>query len=96
VLDVTKWPLPQQAAEAAAKRRIGMGVFGLANAMAMLGLRYGSPESAAFAGEVCRTMRDAAYLASAELATRLGAFPLFDAENYLWPGTFASTVSQDI
>lgn len=96
VLDVTKWPLPQQAAEAAAKRRIGAGFFGLGDAMAMLGLRYGSPDSAKFAGDVQRAMRDAAYRASIELAKTLGAFPLFDAEKYLKQGTFASTLPQDI
>jgi len=96
VLDVTKWPLPQQAAEAASKRRIGLGFFGLADAMVMLGLRYGSPESAQFAADVARTERDAAYRASVELAKKLGAFPMFDADQYLKPGTFASTLPQDI
>lgn len=96
VLDVTKWPLPQQAAEAAAKRRIGLGFFGLADAMVMLGLRYGSPESVQFAADVARTERDAAYRASVELAKKLGAFPMFDADQYLKPGTFASTLPQGI
>jgi ribonucleoside-diphosphate reductase alpha chain len=96
VLDVTKWPLPQQAAEAQAKRRIGLGFFGLADAMAMLGLRYGSPASARFAGDVARTERDAAYRASVELAKKLGAFPMFDADQYLKPGTFASKLPQEI
>lgn len=96
VLDVTNWPLPQQKAEAMNKRRIGVGFFGLADAMAMLGIRYGSPESAVFAQQVARTMCHAAYRASIELAKTLGAFPLFDAEQYLRPGTFASTLPQDI
>lgn len=96
VLDVTKWPLKQQAAEAAAKRRIGVGFFGLADAMAMLGLRYGAPASVEFAAEVAQTMCHAAYRASIELAKELGAFPLFDADQYLAPGTFASTLPQDI
>jgi len=96
VLDVTKWPLPQQQAEAEAKRRIGAGFTGLASAMAMLGLRYGSLESAAFASEVARTMRDTAYRKSVELARELGAFPLFDADKYLEEGTFASTLPDDI
>jgi ribonucleoside-diphosphate reductase alpha chain len=96
VLDITNWPLPQQEAEARSKRRIGVGFFGLASAMAMLGLRYGSPESAQFAGTVACRMRDAAYRASVELAKKLGPFELFDAENYLADGTFASTLPQEI
>lgn len=96
VLDVTTWPLPQHAAEAAAKRRIGLGYFGLADALAMLGLRYGSPGAAQLAAEVARTARDAAYRASVELAKQLGGFPLLDPDQYLKPGTFASTLPQDI
>lgn len=95
-LEVTKWPLDEQRAEAANKRRVGLGYLGLANAMAMLGLRYGSEASAEFAANVTRVMRDAAYLASVELAKELGAFPLFDAEKYLKEGTFASTLPDHI
>jgi len=96
VLDVTNWPLAQQEAEAKAKRRIGIGFFGLGDTMAMLGLRYGSKESAAFAAQVARNMRDAAYRASVELAKQLGPFPMFDADRYLEEGTFASTLPEDI
>lgn len=95
-LDVTKWPLEEQRAEAANKRRVGLGYLGLANAMAMLGLRYGSEASAEFAANVTREMRDAAYLASVEMAKELGPFPLFDAELYLKEGTFASTLPDHI
>lgn len=96
VLDKTKWPLPQQAAEAQSKRRIGLGFLGLANAMAMLGIPYGSAESAEFAKEVSIAQRDASYMASVELAKQHGAFPLFDADRYLEQGTFASTLPEDI
>lgn len=96
VLDVTNWPLPQQAAEAAAKRRIGIGYFGLANAIAMLGMRYGDAASVEFVTRVHIAKRDSAYRASVELAKELGAFPHFDADKYLKPGTFASTLPQDI
>lgn len=95
-LDVTKWPLEEQRAEAANKRRVGLGYLGLANAMAMLGLRYGSDASAEFAANVTREMRDAAYLASVEMAKEQGPFPLFDAELYLKEGTFASTLPDHI
>lgn len=96
VQDVTMWPLPHQQAEAEAKRRIGVGITGLASAMAMLGLRYGSLDSAVFAGEVARTMRDTAYRKSVELARELGPFPFFDADKYLEEGTFASSLPEDI
>ncbi|UWQ96446.1 adenosylcobalamin-dependent ribonucleoside-diphosphate reductase [Rhodobacteraceae bacterium M385] len=82
VVDASRFPLEAQAAEAAAKRRIGLGVTGLADALAMCGLRYGSEEAAAKTGEWMALIANASYRASAELAAEKGAFPLFDAEEY--------------
>ncbi|MDK3017406.1 adenosylcobalamin-dependent ribonucleoside-diphosphate reductase [Pseudodonghicola flavimaris] len=87
VVDVSKFPLPQQEAEAQAKRRIGLGVTGLADALLMLGLRYGSDEAAAQTEEWLHQIARASYLASVELAKEKGAFPLFDAEKYLASGS---------
>ena len=87
VVDASRFPLPQQAEEARAKRRIGLGVTGLADALLMLGLRYGS-EAAAIQTELwMKAIARAAYLGSVELAREKGAFPLFDAEKYLESGT---------
>jgi len=83
VLDATEWPLPQQAAEARAKRRIGLGFLGLGSALVMLGLRYDTHEGRTLAARIAETLRDAAYAASIELAREKGAFPLFDAARYL-------------
>lgn len=90
VLDVTFWPLPQQDAEAKAKRRIGVGFTGMGNTLAMLCLRYDSAEGRAMAARIAEHMRDCAYGASVELAREKGAFPKFDADGYLAEGTFAS------
>lgn len=83
VLDATAWPLPQQALEARAKRRIGLGFLGLGSALAMLGLRYDAEEGRAMAARIATTLRDAAYAASIALAREKGAFPLFDPDKYL-------------
>ena len=96
VLDVTFWPLEQQRAEAAAKRRIGVGFTGLGNALAMLRLRYDRDEGRQMAARIAEAMRNAAYRASIELAREKGAFPRFDATQYLGQGTFASRLPQDI
>ncbi|MDR5754107.1 MULTISPECIES: adenosylcobalamin-dependent ribonucleoside-diphosphate reductase [unclassified Caballeronia] len=96
VLDVTLWPLPEQAREAEAKRRIGVGFTGLGDTLVMLGIRYDAPEGREFATRVARTMRDEAYRASVELARERGAFPLFKAKQYLEEGTFASRLPEDI
>jgi len=90
VLDVTVWPLPQQAEEARNKRRIGLGFTGLGDALIMLGLRYDTAEAREMARRISEAMRDAAYLASADLAAERGAFALFNADLYLSGGNFAS------
>jgi ribonucleoside-diphosphate reductase alpha chain len=89
VVDASKFPLPEQGAEAQAKRRIGLGVTGLADALLMLGLRYGSDEAARQTEDWLHAIARAAYLASVDLAKEKGAFPLFDAEKYLASGTMA-------
>ncbi len=90
VLELTYWPLAQQQAEAAAKRRIGVGFTGLGNTLTMLGLRYDSEDGRAMAALIARQMRDAAYTASVALAQERGAFPLFDPATYFANGNFAS------
>ena len=86
VVDASRFPLPQQEEEARNKRRIGLGVTGLADALLMLGLRYGSPEAAAQTEAWMKLIARASYLASVDLAKEKGAFPLFDAEKYLASG----------
>ncbi len=86
VVDASRFPLPQQQLEAKNKRRIGLGVTGLADALLMLGLRYGSPEAAAKTEEWMHAIARVSYLASVDLAKEKGAFPLFDAEGYLASG----------
>jgi ribonucleoside-diphosphate reductase alpha chain len=82
-IDISGFPLEEQRQEAVAKRRIGLGVTGLADALMMCGLRYGSVAAAERAGDWARQIERAAYLASAHLAREKGAFPLFDADAYL-------------
>ena len=86
VVDASRFPLPQQESEARAKRRIGLGVTGLADALLMLGLRYGSPEAAAQTEKWMHAIARASYMASVDLAKEKGAFPLFDAKGYLASG----------
>ena len=83
VIDVSGYPLPAQRAEAMAKRRIGLGVTGLADALMAMGVRYGSPEAERLAESWMATIARAAYLASAGLAAEKGPFPLYDAAPFL-------------
>ena len=86
VVDASQFPLDAQAQEAAAKRRIGLGVTGLADALLMLGLRYGSEEAARQTDRWMHAIARAAYLASVDLAKEKGAFPLFEADKFLASG----------
>ena len=86
VVDASRFPLEAQAQEAQAKRRIGLGVTGLADALLMVGLRYGSEEAARQTEEWLHAIARAAYLASVDLAKEKGAFPLFDADKFLASG----------
>jgi ribonucleoside-diphosphate reductase alpha chain len=83
MIDVSNYPLAAQKAEAKSKRRIGLGVTGLADALIMCGARYGEPASVKLAEGWMATIQRAAYLASAELAGEKGVFALYDAEKFL-------------
>jgi len=95
VVDASRFPLPEQAAEAKAKRRIGLGVTGLADALLMVGLRYGSDAAVAATEKWMHAIARAAYLASVGLAKEKGAFPLFDAEKFL-AGATMRAMPQDV
>ena len=82
-IDVSRFPLEAQRVEALAKRRIGLGVTGLADAFAMCGVRYGSCASVDLTRDWLGRIRRSAYLASTELSAEKGAFPLFDRDAYL-------------
>ena len=96
VLDATYWPLPEQAAEAAAKRRIGVGFTGLGDALVMLKLPYNEEGARIVAAKIARVMRDAAYEASIELAKEKGAFPALDVQKYLGSDSFVSRLDDKL
>lgn len=96
VLDITTWPLPEQQIESQHKRPIGLGYTAVADAMAMCGVTYGSPESVKWMDQVAAFVAHEAYRASIKLAKRLGSFPYFDADEFLAEGTFASKLPADI
>ncbi|HXP95351.1 MAG TPA: adenosylcobalamin-dependent ribonucleoside-diphosphate reductase, partial [Telmatospirillum sp.] len=83
VIDVSNYPLPEHQQEAVSKRRLGLGVTGLADALIMCRARYGGREAAKLTEQWLSLLRREAYLASSELAAEKGAFPLYEAESYL-------------
>lgn len=95
VYGISHFPLVKQAEAASASRRLGLGLTGLADALVMLGIPYGSAESFRLAGEVMARISQAAYRASISLAQEKGVFPLFDQEKYL-QGEFVRALPEDI
>jgi ribonucleoside-diphosphate reductase alpha chain len=95
VIDRTVYPLPQQKEEALSKRRMGLGVTGVANAGEALGYEYGSTQFLEWLEIVMTTIRDTAYRSSISLALEKGPFPLFKADKYIDSG-FAKTLPEDI
>ena len=90
VIDVSRFPLKAQREQALGTRRIGLGLTGLADALVMLGLRYGSPESIQCAKEIMQRISQATWQTSIELAQEKGSFPFFS-HDYL-RGEFVSTL----
>ena len=95
VIDASQFPLPPQAENARGSRRIGLGITGLADAMVMLGLTYGSDRSLSIAADIMRSICHAAYRASIALAEEKGSFPYFERDRYL-NGAFIRTLPDDI
>lgn len=89
--DNTVFPLEKQAEESRNKRRMGLGVTGVANAGEVLGYTYGSPAFLEWLENVLATIRDQCYAASALLAEEKGAFPMYNAEEYM-KGEFIQTL----
>ena len=90
VVDVSRFPLAEQTHEAKAKRRIGLGITGLADALILCGARYGSAQAVELMEQWLKAIERESYLASAQLAAEKGSFPLFEREHYLAGETVAS------
>lgn len=78
VIDTSRYPLPQQHQQAIAQRRIGVGVTGVANALAMLGVTYGSSRAAYMLSRWMEILQNETYRASALLAQERGVFPSYN------------------
>ena len=96
VIDRTVYPLPQQEAEAKAKRRMGVGVTGMANALEVMGLPYGSVDYLKMQDTILERQLIRAYRTSCELAKERGPFPLWDADKYCQGEFFKTRLPDDL
>lgn len=95
-LELSGWPLREQAQAMQATRRIGLGITGLGDALALLNLPYGAPQAQRWAAQCMRFIAHAAYRASVRLARERGAYPVFDAQEVLQTPRFASRLPPDL
>ena len=95
VIDASRFPLPPQAENAHGSRRLGLGITGLADAMVMIGLTYGSADSLTMAADIMRHICHTAYRASVALAKEKGCFPYYERDRYL-SGAFIRSLPDDI
>ncbi len=95
VIDVSRFPLSEQRENAHGSRRIGLGITGLADALVMLGLRYGSTDSLAAAADIMRSICHTAYRTSIALAAEKQSFGYFDRERYC-QSAFIRSLPEDI
>lgn len=95
VIENTTFPLEAQKQEALLKRRMGLGVTGVANALEILGHPYGSPGYLTAQDAVLELLRDVAYETSCDLALEKGPFPAFDADGWLASG-YARTLPEPL
>ena len=94
IIDIGIYPLPQQESEGKSKRRMGLGVTGLANALEYMGFPYGTEYFISTMNAILGDLRDTAYIASVNLAKEKGPFPMFN-KKYL-EGVFIKTLPEDI
>jgi ribonucleoside-diphosphate reductase alpha chain len=95
VIDVSRFPLAIQEKEAKAKRRIGLGVTGLADALILCGVRYGAPRAVELTRQWLGALQRLSYLASADIAAEKGSFPLYDRARYL-DGETVKALPEDV
>jgi ribonucleoside-diphosphate reductase alpha chain len=95
VIDLSRYPLPEQAAQARDVRRLGLGLTGLGDALLMLSLHYDSDAARAQARDALEAIRDGAYRTAIQLAQEKGSFPGYSREAYL-AGAYVSSLPADI
>ena len=83
IIDVNKFPLPEIERETKARRKIGLGIMGLASALFALRIPYNSEEGFDFIKKVCEHLTYFAMLASVERARQRGVFPEYEKSSYV-------------
>lgn len=83
VTSISRFPLEPQKKKAQNTRRIGLGITGLADALIMLNLHYGSEEGRKMASNIMKEICHEAYRASIDLAKEKEPFSDLDVDAYM-------------
>lgn len=95
VVDANYYFFEENEKKAKEIRRTGIGTMGLGDTLIKLKLRYGSEEAMPVVEKIYKTIRDASYETSAELAREKGAFPKYDREKFM-QGHFIQQLTDDV
>lgn len=90
VIDSTPYFFEENREQQLSERRVGLNTMGIAELMIRLRIRYGSDESIAFIDRLYQFLATEVYQTSIDLAREKGAFPQFDAEQFLQSGFMQS------
>lgn len=89
-------PLQEQRESVTNWRQIGLGIFGLADMLIKLGIKYGSEESLSLCNEIGYQMANQAILTSAILAKEHGTYPNYEKESVLQSAYLKENVSDEV
>ena len=89
IIDISNFPLKEQKKEAKNKRRIGLGITGLADALIQCGITYGSKEAQELAAKWMKLIANVSYETSCKLAQEKGCFPLYQEDAFLQSPIFS-------
>lgn len=95
VIDMSNYPLEAQRREAESKRRMGIGLTGLADLFIFMKVPYGSSQAVDITGKIMQAITYSAYEASVELGVEKGVFEKFDAEKYC-QGRFIQSLPEEL
>lgn len=96
VIDSTPYFLEANKKQALGERRVGLGVMGLHDLLIYSGVRYGSDESIDIINDVFKTIAEAAYNASIDIAVEKGSFPFLEDNNKFLETGFSKHLSDDV
>jgi ribonucleoside-diphosphate reductase alpha chain len=86
VLTVNTYPLPEMKQKSHKLRRIGLGTTGLADMLAMIGIKYGSNEGNELIDKLYKFIAKVAYESSVMLAVEKGMFPACNPDKHVESG----------